>query len=347
MKKKIGIITYHNVLNYGAYLQVYSLQNFLKKKNYEVEIINYKSLRFIIYEFRSLFSKDLIKSFCQLINYFKFFIYRKKINKSNFFLKKNKIPYSKYDLIIFGSDEIWNYKNPLIGYDDLYFGKNCKTRKISYAVSFGTIEKIEKDKSEVLSNLNNFQSITVRDINSKNIIENELKRQTEIVLDPVLIYDFREEIGFKTKYTNLKKQIVVYGHHFKNEEIDKICKYAKENNKKLVSLGYYHKWCDFNYPFIRPFELLKIFTNSSCVFTNMFHGAIFSIKFDVSFYLLFDEYRNNKLDYLTQLFNLKKVTIKDEFNIQNLNNTKIKRNILEERIVRSKQLLIDEINEIF
>ena len=37
----------------------------------------------------------------------------------------------------------------------------------------------------------------------------------------------------------------------------------------------------------------------------MFHGAIFSIKFDVSFYLLFDEYRNNKLDYLTQLFNLK------------------------------------------
>ena len=32
MKKKIGIITYHNVLNYGAYLQVYSLQSLLKKK---------------------------------------------------------------------------------------------------------------------------------------------------------------------------------------------------------------------------------------------------------------------------------------------------------------------------
>jgi hypothetical protein len=346
MKKKIGIITYHNVLNYGAYLQVYSLQNFLKKKDYEVEIINYKSLRFIINEFRSLFSKNLIKSFCQFINYLKFFFYRKKINKSNFFIRKNKIPYSKYDLIIFGSDEIWNYKNPLIGYDDFYFGNNCKTKKISYAVSFGTIENIEKDKNEIISNLNNFQSITVRDINSKNIIENEIKRKTEIVLDPVLIYDFKDEINKETEYKNLKNQIVVYGHHFKNEEVKKICKYAKLNSKKLVSLGYYHKWCDSNYPFIKPFELLKIFINSSCVFTNMFHGAIFSIKFDVSFYLLFDEYRNNKLDYLTQLFNLKKVSIKDEFNIQNLNNTKIKNIILKEKISRSKQFLIDQINEI-
>lgn len=32
MKKKIGIITFHTALNYGAVLQTYALQNFIKKK---------------------------------------------------------------------------------------------------------------------------------------------------------------------------------------------------------------------------------------------------------------------------------------------------------------------------
>jgi hypothetical protein len=345
MKKKIGIITYHNVLNYGAYLQVYSLQNFLEKNNYDVEIINYKSLRFLFLEFRSLFSKNFIKSLCQLINYLKFYYYRKKIKKSNLSFKKKQISYSKYDLIIFGSDEIWNYKNPLIGYDDVYFGNNCKTQKISYAVSFGTTKNIEINKNEIVGNLKNFKSITVRDLNSKKIIESLLKKMTEIVLDPVFIYDFHDELKQNNKYEDLKKQIIVYGHHFKNDEINKIINYAKENNKKLISLGYYHNWCDYNLPFINPFELLSIIKNCGCVFTNMFHGVVFSIKYNVNFYLLFDQYRNNKLDYITQLFNLKKISYKEEYNIQNLNQIN-DNDILKTNISRSKKILLENINEI-
>ena len=38
---KIGIITFHRALNYGAVLQAYALHEYLKQCGYEVEIIEY------------------------------------------------------------------------------------------------------------------------------------------------------------------------------------------------------------------------------------------------------------------------------------------------------------------
>ena len=41
MQKKIGIITFHNSVNYGAVMQTYGLQEFLKNNGYNVEIVDY------------------------------------------------------------------------------------------------------------------------------------------------------------------------------------------------------------------------------------------------------------------------------------------------------------------
>lgn len=40
-KKKIGIITIHSDLNYGAALQAYALNQYLRNKGYDSQIINY------------------------------------------------------------------------------------------------------------------------------------------------------------------------------------------------------------------------------------------------------------------------------------------------------------------
>ena len=40
---KIGIITFHKAINYGAILQCYALQSFLKDAGYDVQILNYES----------------------------------------------------------------------------------------------------------------------------------------------------------------------------------------------------------------------------------------------------------------------------------------------------------------
>ena len=39
---KIGILTFHCAHNYGAVLQCYAMQEFLRSQGHDVEIINYR-----------------------------------------------------------------------------------------------------------------------------------------------------------------------------------------------------------------------------------------------------------------------------------------------------------------
>ena len=39
---KIGILTFHNALNYGAVLQCYALQHYLQAKGHDAEVIDYR-----------------------------------------------------------------------------------------------------------------------------------------------------------------------------------------------------------------------------------------------------------------------------------------------------------------
>lgn len=40
---KIGILTFHRAINYGAVLQAYALQRHLENQNVEVDVIDYRS----------------------------------------------------------------------------------------------------------------------------------------------------------------------------------------------------------------------------------------------------------------------------------------------------------------
>ena len=43
MRKTVGIITFHDSINYGALLQAYALQSYIQSLGFEVDIINYKN----------------------------------------------------------------------------------------------------------------------------------------------------------------------------------------------------------------------------------------------------------------------------------------------------------------
>ena len=75
---KIGILTYHFVLNYGAVLQAFALQEYLKKRGHQVELIDYrpshleKGGRFYFPKNIKLLKMNLIKVY---INFVPSFIY--------------------------------------------------------------------------------------------------------------------------------------------------------------------------------------------------------------------------------------------------------------------------------
>ena len=67
-----GIVTFHDGINYGAYLQVYALQNYLKQLGIDSEIINYKNKKHEFNEYKCfLYTKNLKKflnSFSNTVN---------------------------------------------------------------------------------------------------------------------------------------------------------------------------------------------------------------------------------------------------------------------------------------
>lgn len=199
---QIGIFTFHCAINYGAVLQAYCLQEYLKSLGHDVYIIDYRpdylikpyrNFNYQIQSHRTLLQKG--KEFIRTL--FSATIRYKRKRRFNTFIKTRlqlidlkSVQNSCFDILVYGSDQIWNPK--ITGdYDITYFGaidqfKYCK--KISYAASIGNIDNI-KNPERFGKLLEHFDSISVREETLKKYIETNFKLKPTTTLDPVLLSD--------------------------------------------------------------------------------------------------------------------------------------------------------------
>lgn len=293
---KIGIFTLHDGINYGAYQQVYTMQSFLQSKGHEVKVINYKNMKYTAKEFLGLFYKKSLKVAISSVKKRTIFInHSKNLNLTKRYFSVKKI--GGFDLILFGSDEVWNYKSPFVGYDLSYFGEGINDRKISYAPSFGNVND-EVIPVDVANALKDYSHISIRDYNSRNIVENKLGLKCTYVCDPIFLL---EDSLAEAKYTpTVDDHIVVYAVGLKSHDIVLIKNTAKKMNKKLVSIGYYNSWCDINYDSPKPIDWINMIKNSKYFVTNTFHGTMYSIKYNINLKIIKKDYWNNKISGLIQ-----------------------------------------------
>lgn len=297
---KIGILTFHDGINFGAFLQAYSTKRRLELLGHNVEIINYKDPWFAFKELAyALRINGKITSNAKKI--WKFRNAQKLLDMTKPISDLSKIE-NEYDKVFFGSDEIWNINNPGFGYDLGYFGKGlAHTSKVSYAPSFGSTKIDDKKLNLVKDYLMDFEAISVRDINSQNIIYKLTGSKPTIVPDPTFLVDqfqWAKEPKIQEDY------ILVYAYVLKPEHINIMKQYAKEKSIKLVSVGFYYDWCDENYLGIDPFEWIGYFKNAKYVFTSMFHGTIFAILMRRNFTVFMDPYRLQKFSYLLDVLDI-------------------------------------------
>ena len=94
---------------------------------------------------------------------------------------------NQFDIIVVGSDIIWDFEFSFTGQDSVYFGNGLrpKLKLISYAASMG------RSKSSVPAslsqNLRYFTNVSVRDDNTKNFITPLIETEVTKVLDPTLL----------------------------------------------------------------------------------------------------------------------------------------------------------------
>lgn len=335
--REISILTFWGVPNYGAFAQAFALHKVLGKKYPDATV---KQIAYLHPMHRDLyFKKKKPKRGRRLdwvnIKYYKKladFYFNPQIEYPNFqkdwdsiehinIGNINELEKRQWDILVTGSDAIWEYSIPEFGNDQHLIGNNLYfTKLISYAPSFGSMKIDSNFPNFVQNGLKKYNALSVRDKNSQDIVMKLLnhKQQCSLVLDPTLLYDFKNDESIPEP--DYEDYILVYGSEYSPELIDEVQDYAKKNHLKIIGAGIAPAWCDVKLENIGPLEWIGMFSKAVFVVTCTFHGLMFSINYDKKVVFNQVEYVKNRSTYLLerlgldQLFVGKNVSLKEVLN---------------------------------
>lgn len=352
---RIGILTHFDVNNQGAQLQMYALYNHFKKMGHEPKVLSYAK-NYDFEQIEKVRNQITIKSIPYLLKTYlidkgigsMYFNTRKYLKNKKYRNEYFNIEYystADIDCAVVGSDEVFSIP---MGVNMMMYGHCVNTDRVfSYAPSFGqtSIDLIEKYhcKNLIASGIKNFTEISARDENTKNMIKELTGRESTIVCDPVLLYDFTD-VHADVRLPK-KKYMLIYSYErnmSSEKEVEAIRAYAKEHGLLTVSAGTYHKWCDINIP-CNCIEWIEYFRGAEAVITDTFHGAIVSIITHTPMAVLVRDLNVNKLTDLLQRTSTKQRRI-NEVSLEELdrvfsNNTKFEE--IEEALSKLRKVAND------
>lgn len=305
MSKKVIIVTVYNSENCGSFLQAYAMQHVLKDRGFEVAFYKRSPLGT-----SHSFVKRVLST-CKMLLLFKgkhiVFAWKQwsSFQKNCKLFKTCDITstfYRNAEYVLLGSDTIWNFESSYFRKkSDIYLGTIFKNKKIiSYAASAANTS-LKLFHKIVFQNggLSHIDYCMVRDIHTKKLVEKEVSKPVNIVVDPTLLLNKKDYIqlisGNIYKESKTLYLLLYYFGDFNEELKSNILKYAKKRNLKVVSFLSYRKWCDESIT-ADPKKMIFYFNNAEAIVTNTFHGSIFSMIFEKPF-AVYDE-RKEKINDL-------------------------------------------------
>lgn len=303
---KIGILTFHCAHNYGAVLQCYALQEYLKEVGHDVEVIDYRPHYLLepynIFKKTRVISKNPIRMAKNIVWEIILLYYRYKRHSSfNSFIKnklklsqrveKDKIP-ETYEAYIIGSDQVWN-TSITQGFDKIHFAyfpfPKKEKKYLSYAASMGeTYLSPEKEEYMKIA-LNNFDYLSVRENDMVDLLQPLVKSPITQVLDPTLLIN--ASIWEKLIHNpNIKNKYVLVYQVRVNEQTLKIAQQIANQIGGIVieAVAYINRNCrKNNYQTASPQDFLSLIKHAACVVTTSFHGTAFSVIFNRPFYTIY------------------------------------------------------------
>lgn len=297
---KIGIMTFHTALNYGAVFQTYALEKFLMDMGHDVKVLDYRC------PYTDKIYKPFYVSDGKYLNalvrgvLFGSIIKKKRIRFNKFL--QNRIRLSQpienmdllneitdeYDYFISGSDQVWS---PIsAGFDKAYFLPFAQDeKKLSYAASIGATNISDDIILELKNRLNGFSCLSVREQSAKNMLEaNGVDKQIYVHVDPTLLLQKGDWEKICAERVIKEDYILIFNVEKPINDIEFAKKYANRNNLKVVYINDRTVKKDASIIYIEapaPEQFLSLFKNASSIVTNSFHGTVFSIIFKKNFYV--------------------------------------------------------------
>lgn len=299
---KIGILTFHTALNYGAILQTYALQHFLSELNIDNEVINYRC-PYIDKNYSPFFISDgkIINAVIRGVLFGR--TIKTKRRKFDRFIEQNlniSQPYyssdnikkvrNEYSFFISGSDQVWS---PIAaGFDPVYFLPFAEdNQKYSYAASIGTNELSDEQLEEYKKRLKGFRCLSIRENSAQKLLGSlDPKREIFVHVDPTLLLN---RASWNRLCGNVPDNIpsdylLVFNVEKPIKNVFFAKKLAKERGLQVVYINERTIKKDKEIIYLEglsPDAFISMFANAKAVVTNSFHGTVFSIIFQKEFYV--------------------------------------------------------------
>jgi hypothetical protein len=311
---KIAILTRPCGKNYGGIFQCLALQNILAGYDHDVKVIKFESkikngiLRKILIFFSVCSNaKDLYNFFHDTIR--AFFYHRTKplslemmrkrldfVNSHiNFTEKVDEFSIGKlaqeFDAIIVGSDIVWTglgrrFLSYLFDWNPEFEGM-----RISYAACSPTNSVPFFNRKKIKKLFSQFNALSVRDTTTYELVYNISGLKPSIVVDPTFLYNYECFIG---PAIHLEPYIFAYvlGDRIKGKGgqqtvISQIKK--KYGDMKIIAVVIAdvsldaENFADEVVYNASPEEWLNLLYHAAFVYTDSFHGCIFSLKYQKPF----------------------------------------------------------------
>lgn len=316
--KRIATITTHAALNSGAVLQAYALQRYIENQGCECDVLNYIPSHvdriYNLIEIPRNFH-GVVRTAYQILNYSKrkkrkerFKVFRNEYIKTSGERLKTHSELietaNKYDVVFCGSDQIWN---PAIhDFDEGYFLSfpEVKTRRVSYAASFGQDNIDEKFIPELKRRLAVFTDFACREHTAQKLVKELTEQDAEMVLDPVFLIDVEEWKKLLNPMDTDKAYSLVCFFSNPGQSPFAIKKYAQEKSQEVISIGFlprdfkYGMRCEYS---LGPREFLGAIDSADTIITNSFHCTAFAILMKKNFYTRVNKESGSRNDRMISL----------------------------------------------
>lgn len=354
MKRKcnLGIMTFYAVQNYGAALQAFALQQKLQELGANSELLKFYDLHnerdknhSVKVKYPLSFRiKAILKNIINIKR--RLYINKKYISNALGFndfktkyLQISNAPFytfedlikanTQYDAFITGSDMVWtpigqNLKAYFLQFAD-------KNKRFSYAPSITGCQNFTEDEENSIKRyLEEFNLISCREREGVDYVKRMVKRDAVLVLDPTLLLskdEWVERLSLKSKNMTKPYALIYMFGSIPRQVQNNIFSFGKRKNLEIRYIPLSEKQILHEIKFqnngpIGPREFVDMFCNASFIFTNTFHGLLFSLIFEKPF-VVYKRESGNKwkanetriTDLLSELgLNERFLDISDRFN---------------------------------
>lgn len=317
--KKCGLFTFTCADNFGAVLQNFALESWIRDNCSDIEI---ETINYISSVIRSGYLPELrippcnsvsaaVKFVPRLLR--RFYVFRLIMRRNDKFASFKKANLnlsclydikealqdvsSKYDCLLTGSDQVMNPKITKDDWDVYSLALFDGCSKIGYAVSSGSVNNLTPG---IVVSLKTFERLSARESDLAGELSQKLGYFVPHVVDPVFLKT-REEwecISLTSSGLRKVKGDYVFTYMANREARTFAKKLARKEHMKVVSIEYclpliegvvYAGDCG-------PAEFIKWLADAKYVVTSSFHATAFSVIFHKQLFCFANESGRNRID---------------------------------------------------